>query len=102
MASADGSFMPDRWEPPAPGSKVEALMVEAASLEAFGEAWVASWLQAPWTRYTEHTISTLERSKELLEQQIPGLLNKHGVFIIADKGTLERATRWAARRKRVA
>ena len=66
MAPADGSFPSDRWEAPQFGSKVEALMAEVASLEGLGEAWVSSWLQAPWTRYTADTISTVQHSKAVI------------------------------------
>lgn len=96
MADSAGMFAA-----PEPGSSITALMDELRALEAFGEVWVERWLKAPWVRYADNRVFTLPGSKEMITRQIPHLLAKHKVEIVADAGAERRAAEYIQMKRSV-
>ena len=96
MADSTGTFIA-----PEPGSAIMALMDELSRLEAFGEIWVVRWLKAPWVRYADNRVFTLATSKDMIVRQIPHLLAKHKVEIVADAGAEKRAADYVQAKRSV-
>lgn len=96
MADSSGTFIA-----PEPGSAILSLMEELERLEAFGSIWVERWLKAPWVRYADNRVFTLATSKDMIVRQIPHLLAKHKVEIVADAGAEKRAADYVQAKRMV-
>lgn len=83
---------------PTPGTPVANFIAAVERNENFGEAFAKSWLRAPWSRYTDNTISVLAFSREQIQQKVGKLMKSHGVMLVTDRETDRRARAWMEQR----